>query len=178
MDKLRYLADVVDTLQERIGRAVSWLLLAVALAGFAVAVLRYGFGVGAVWLQEAQVWLHGGLFLLAAGWTLLHDAHVRVDIWYRPAPPRRRALVDLLGSVFLLLPMSLTILWYSVPYVLQSWRRLEGSREAGGLPGLFLLKSVIPVFCVLLALQGLSLAVRSALRLRAGATGGHPEGSP
>lgn len=166
MDKLQRFVDHIDAGQQCLGRAVSWLLLAVALTGFAVAVLRYGFGIGAVWLQEAQLWLHGALLLLAAGWTLRHNAHVRVDIWYRQASAHRRALVDLLGSVLLLLPMTLTILWYSVPYVLQSWRQLEGSREAGGLPGLFLLKSVIPLFCLLLALQGLSLAARSALRLR------------
>lgn len=175
MDKLRCLADLVDRFQERFGRAVSWLLLAVVLSGFAAAVLRHVFGIGAIWLQEAQLWLHGSLFLLAAGWTLRHDGHVRVDVWYRSAPSRSRALVDLLGSVLLLLPLSLTLLWYALPYVTESWRRLEGSREAGGLPGVFLLKSVVPIFCVLLALQGLALAVRSALRLRSPDAGPDPK---
>ncbi len=166
MDKLRRVAALIDTVQERVGRTVRWFLLAVALTGVVVAVLRYAFGIGAVRLQEAQLWLHGSLFLLAAGWTLRHDGHVRLDIWYRTAPPRRRAVVDLLGALFLLLPASLTLFWLSLPYALESWRRLEGSREAGGLPGLFLLKTVIPAAFLLLALAGLAQAIRALSVLR------------
>lgn len=160
----------VDALNERIGRAVSWLTLAMVAVTFLVAVMRYGFTWGRVWIQESYVWMHGIVFMLGAGYTLLHDGHVRVDILYRPAPLRRRALVDLLGALLLALPMVVTVFVVSWPYVLESWLKLETSREAGGLPGLFLLKTVILLFCLLVGLQTLSLAVKAWLALR-----GRPE---
>jgi TRAP-type mannitol/chloroaromatic compound transport system permease small subunit len=103
--------------------------------------------------------------MVGAGYTLLHDGHVRVDIFYRTASIRKKALVDLFGSLVLLLPVLVLVWVQAWPYVLDSWARLEESREAGGLPGLFLLKSVILVFCITLGLQGLSLAGRSILIL-------------
>jgi TRAP-type mannitol/chloroaromatic compound transport system permease small subunit len=174
MDKRQAVLALIERLQERVGRAVRWLLFAVALSGFVVALLRYGVGIGAVWLQEAQLWLHASLVLLAAGWTLQQDGHVRVDIWYRTAPPHRRALADLLGALLLLVPATLTLFWLSLPYALESWRRLEGSREAGGLPALFLLKSVIPMAFLLLAAAGLAQAIRAWGALRRRETGQEP----
>ncbi len=155
----------VDALNEAVGRAVAWLTLVMVLTTLTVVVLRYAFGVGFVWLQESYVWMHGVVFMLGAGYTLLTDGHVRVDVLYRPASRRWRALVDLLGTLVLLLPTLGLVAWTSWPYVLDSWQRLEVSREAGGLPGLFLLKSVLLAFCLLLGLQGLSLAGRSVLTL-------------
>lgn len=166
MDKLEAFARGVDALNERIGRAVSWLTLAMVLVTFFVAVMRYGFAWGRVWIQESYVWMHGIVFMIGAGYTLLHNGHVRVDIFYRPASLRYRALVDLFGSLLLLLPMVVTVFVVSWPYVLESWLKLETSREAGGLPGLFLLKTVILLFCVLVGLQGLSLAAKAYLALR------------
>ncbi len=156
---------LVDGLNEAVGRAVSWLTLAMVLVTFVVVVLRYVFSVGFVWLQESYIWMHGVVFMAGAGFTLLKDGHVRVDILYRTAHPRTRAWVDLAGSLLLLLPLVVLVWEVSFPYVAAAWARLEGSREAGGLPGLFLLKSVLLVFCVLLGLQALSLAARSALTL-------------
>ena len=155
----------VDRLNDVIGRAVSWLCLALVITTGAVVVLRYAFSVGFVWLQESYVWMHAVIFMVGAAYTLLHDGHVRVDVFYRGASPRYRAWVDLLGSLLLLLPVVLVIAYMSLGYVNDSWVRLEASREAGGLPGLFLLKSVILIFCLLLTLQGLSLAGRSFLVL-------------
>jgi TRAP-type mannitol/chloroaromatic compound transport system permease small subunit len=173
MQMVAALVRRIDRLNEAIGRAVAWLSLAmVLLAGFVV-VARYGFAWGRVWLEESYVWLHGVLFMLAAGYTLRHDAHVRVDIFYRPAGARFKAWVDLLGSLFLLAPVIGFAAAVSFPYVRQSWLGLEASREAGGLPGLFLLKTVILLFCGLILLQGLALAGRSLLVLR-----GHPEFAP
>jgi TRAP-type mannitol/chloroaromatic compound transport system permease small subunit len=163
----------VDRLNDVIGRGVSWLTLAMVLVTFAVVVLRYGFSLGWVWLQESYVWLYALVFMLGAGYTLLHDGHVRVDIFYRPASIRFQAIVNLCGSLFLLLPMIITVAWVSIPYVVASWEQLEGSREAGGLEGLFLLKSVLLVFCLLVGLQGLAMAGRSVLILT-----GHPEFAP
>jgi TRAP-type mannitol/chloroaromatic compound transport system permease small subunit len=110
--------------------------------------------------------MHGAVFMLAAAYTLLHDGHVRVDIFYGSAGYRYKAWVNLCGVLFMLLPMMAIVFWFSIPYVAASWERLEMSREAGGLPGLFLFKTIIPIFCVLVVLQGLSLAGRSILVLR------------
>ncbi len=161
---------LVDAINERVGRATAWLTLAMVLVCFLVVVLRYLFGVGWVWMQESYVWLHGIVFTVAAGYTFLHGGHVRVDIFYREAGLRRRALTDLWGALLLLVPFVVLITVVSVPYVAGSWGVLETSREAGGLPGLFLLKTALLVFCALLGLQGLSLAARSVLVLK-----GHEE---
>jgi len=156
----------IDRLNDVIGRAVAWLTLAMVLTTFFVVVARYGFAWGRVWIQESYVWMHGAVFMLAAAYTLLHDGHVRVDVFYRPASERFKAWVNLVGVFVLLLPTVLVVLWYTIPYVQSSWVRLEMSREAGGLKGLFLYKTIIPIFCVLMALQGLALAGRSILVLR------------
>ncbi len=155
----------IDRLNDAIGRGVAWLTLAMVLIAFSVVVLRYVYAIGWVWMQESYIWLHGIVFMLGAGYTLLHHGHVRVDILYRPAGARTKAWVDLLGSGLLLLPMVALVLLVSLDYVAASWVKLEESREAGGMPGLFLLKSVIPAFCILLGLQGLALAGRSLLVL-------------
>jgi len=135
------------------------------LITFAVVILRYVYAIGWVWMQESYVWLHGIVFMVGAGYTLLHDGHVRVDIIYRPRDYRYKAVIDILGSIFLLLPLVALVFAISFDYVADSWLRLEESREAGGLPGLFLLKSVLLVFCLLLGLQGVALAGRSLLAL-------------
>lgn len=160
----------IDRLNEIVGQAMAWLLLAVVGVVFLVVVLRYGFSWGRVWLQESYVWLHATAFMLGAGYTLRHDGHVRIDVFYGRADPRRRAWVDLLGGALLLLPFVAYLLVLSLPYVRASWRQWEHSREAGGLPGVFLLKTVIPVFALLLLLQGLSLMGKAWLRL-----GGRPD---
>lgn len=152
-------------MNEMIGRGIAWLTLAMVLIGFLVVMLRYVFNIGFVWMQESYVWLHGVIFMVAAGYTLLHDGHVRVDIFYRPASIRAKAWVDLVGALVLLLPVLVLVWQQAWPYVLDSWARLEESREAGGMPALYLLKSVILVFCLTMGLQGLSLAGRSILIL-------------
>jgi TRAP-type mannitol/chloroaromatic compound transport system permease small subunit len=170
MDVLAALVRAIDRVNEAIGRAVSWLSLAMVLIACFVVVARYGFAWGRVWLQESYVWLHAILFMLGAGYTLRHDGHVRVDIFYRPANERFKAWVDLLGALLLLAPVALLVVFVSWPYVVQSWLGLEASREAGGLPALYLLKTVILLFCGLILAQGLALAGRSLLVLM-----GHPE---
>ena len=163
----------VDALNDWIGRCVSWLTLAMVLVTCLVVILRYGFSIGWVWMQESYVWMHGLVFMLGAAYTLLHEGHVRVDIFYRPASARYQALVNLCGSLLLIMPVVALVAWESYPYVMASWSKLESSREAGGLEGLYLLKTVLLVFCVLVGLQALSMAARSALILS-----GHPEFIP
>ncbi|MDA1324285.1 MAG: TRAP transporter small permease subunit [Proteobacteria bacterium] len=175
MNALAGLVRTIDKLNDVVGRGVAWLTLAMVLVTFSVVVLRYVFSVGFVSMQESYVWLHGIVFMLGAGYTLRHDGHVRVDIFYRPASERHKAWVDLFGVVALLLPLIIVSMIFSWEYVIKSWAGLEGSREAGGLPGLYMLKSIIWCFCVLMALQALSLAGRSILILSGKSDGPVPD---
>ena len=159
------LADTIDRLTTLIGRAAAWLCLFIVVAQFTVVLMRYGFGTGSAKLTESIVYAHAALFMLAAAWTLRDGRHVRVDIFYADAEPRRKALVDLLGALFLLMPFALSLLILSLPYVARSWSILERSRETSGLPFVYLLKTLIPVFALLLVLQGISQAIRAASAL-------------
>jgi TRAP-type mannitol/chloroaromatic compound transport system permease small subunit len=157
---------MVDGMNERIGRLIAWLALFMVLLQFVIVVLRYVFGLGSVIAQEAMIYMHATLFLAGASYALLHDGHVRCDIFYRDASPRTRALIDLGGVALFLLPMCIVIFWVSWPYVANAWAVLEGSPEGDlGIPAIFLLKSVILVFAFLLGLQAVSMAIHAALRL-------------
>lgn len=160
------LAERIDRLNSGVGRAVSWLALAMVVVQFAVVLARHVFGLSSILAQETVLYMHGALFMLAAAWTLAANAHVRVDIFYREAAPRRRALVDLIGAVLLLLPVCAAIAWAAWPYVAQAWAVREGSRETSGLPGVYLLKTVILVFAAQMALQAAAMALRSLAVLR------------
>jgi TRAP-type mannitol/chloroaromatic compound transport system permease small subunit len=165
-DRLAATAARIERLIAALGRAVSWLALAIVLMQFAVVVLRYALGLGSLWLSEAVIYGHAALFMLAAAWTLQRDGHVRVDIFYAGASPRRKALVDLLGALLLLLPFMAVIAWFALPYVARSWTILERSREASGLPLVYLLKTLIPLFALTMALQGLAQVFRALQVLR------------
>jgi TRAP-type mannitol/chloroaromatic compound transport system permease small subunit len=133
------------------------------LVQFALVLMRYVFGTGSLFMQESLIYAHAMLFMMAAAWTLADDRHVRVDIFYAAASRRAKAAIDLFGVVFFLLPMCALLWWVGYPYVARSWQVLEGSRETSGIPAVFLLKTFILVFVVTLALQGLVLALRSAV---------------
>lgn len=169
-------------MNEAFGRFLSWSMLLLVLLTLLVALLRYGFAVGWVWMQDGYLWLFGASFMLGAGYTLLHDAHVRVDFIYVARGPRYRAVIDLAGSLLFLLPMTAAIFWLSFPYAYDSWARLEGALDAGGLQPVYLIKSVLLVSCIPLGAQGIALAIRSYLTLTAGpaASSEKPadEGSP
>lgn len=160
--RLIRLADRIDRVHAMIGRGAAWLCLFVVLVQFVVVVLRYGFGIGSIWLTESILYGHAALFMLAAAWTLGAGGHVRVDVFYAEASPRRRAQIDLCGALLLLLPFMAVLLWFSLPYVCRSFAILERSREASGLPGVFLLKTLIPLFALMMALQGIAQAIRAA----------------
>ncbi len=138
------------------GRTASWLSLFLVLVTFSVVVLRYLFDSGSIALQESMTYLHACVFLLGMAYTLQQDAHVRVDIFYSRFSETGKAWVDLIGACFFLLPFMLFLSWVSWQYVTDSWKVLEGSREAGGLPGVYLLKSLILVMAALLTLQTLT----------------------
>lgn len=166
-------ARILETVSEQVGRLVAWLTLAMVLVMFTVVVLRYAFDFGRIYLQESVTWMHAAVFMLGAAYTLRHEGHVRVDIFYRRFSPRTRAWVDLLGTLVLLLPVSLYLLWTGWDYVASSWSMREGSLQTGGLAAVYLLKSLLLAMPALLLLQGLAmmllrLAIILGLRSEAG----------
>ena len=157
--------QVIDSLNERVGRFVSWLTLALVLVTFCIVVLRYLFNLSWVMMQESIIYLHALIFMLGAAYTLKHEGHVRVDIIYQRCTPVVKAWIDLLGTLCLLLPVAGFILWISWEYVIDSWDILERSRNSGGLPFVYLLKSCLLIMSGLLILQGLSLLMGKILYL-------------
>ena len=149
---------------ESIGRAVAWLVPLMVAATVVVVVLRYLFNTGAIALQEAVTYMHGAVFMLGAAATMRADGHVRVDFWYRRQRAARRAWIDGLGHLFLLLPVCALILSSSWDYVLLSWRVREVSTEPGGIPAVFALKTLIPLFAVTLIGYGVANGARHARR--------------
>ena len=130
-----------------------------------VVVLRNAFNTGSIVLQETVIYLHALVFMLGIPYTLKHDGHVRVDVLRARFSPATRLKIEIAGHVLLLLPVSIAVLVLSLPYVAASWRVLEGSSEAGGIPAVFLLKTLIPLSATLLALQGAAELTRSVIAL-------------
>jgi TRAP-type mannitol/chloroaromatic compound transport system permease small subunit len=167
--RLQTIATLLDRFADATGRLIAWLTLGMVLITFTVVILRKLFETGSIALQESVTYLHASVFMLGAAYTLKHDGHVRVDILYQKFTPRTRAWVDLLGTLLLLFPVCLFIFFSSLEYVIASWSLLEGSREADGLDGVFLLKTAIPVMALLLLLQGCSIVLHKLLLIA-----GHP----
>ncbi len=155
------LSNIARQLAIRVGTGVMWLILVMALVQFTIVILRYVFGISFIWMQESILYLHGAVFLLAAGYALTTDDHVRVDLFYREASETRKAWVNLFGTYGLLIPVCFLILWAGAPYVFASWDATEGSNESSGVQLLFILKSLIPAFAVFMLLAGVDLANRS-----------------
>ena len=165
MKWLARFVEAVGRLNAFVGHALAWLALAAVVLCFTVVVQRYAFSTTHLWMQDLYVWLNGAMFMAVAGYTLLIDGHVRVDITYRPAPVRRKAVMDLIGVLLFLLPFCAVVWIWGFEYVERSWMLREGSPNPGGMPGLYVLKTFILVFAVLVALQGLAMLARSILVL-------------
>ncbi len=165
LDLLAGIARYIDALNEWCGRLIAWLTGFMVVVTFLIVILRYMFNIGWIAMQESVVFMHALVFLIGAAYTLKHDAHVRVDIFYRSMSRYYRAWVDLLGCLLLLFPVCIYIFWFSFDYVSSAWRLLEGSREAGGLPGVYLLKTSILIMAALLILQGISQCLHSILAI-------------
>jgi TRAP-type mannitol/chloroaromatic compound transport system permease small subunit len=153
------LARGLQALNVWVAQLVAWLLVALVLVFITVVVLRYGFGIGSILLQEVAIYLHATAFMLAAAGTLALDGHVRVDAFSTRFSPALRRGVELSGHLLLLLPFATFLLWASWGYVAESWRLREGSADAGGLPFVYLLKTVIPLLSLQLILQALASAL-------------------
>jgi TRAP-type mannitol/chloroaromatic compound transport system permease small subunit len=171
MHFLHACVHTIDAFTDRCGRLLAWLTLGMAVITALIVVLRYGFNIGSIMAQESVIYMHGALFLLGAGYALKAGAHVRVDIFYRNFDPRTKAWVNSLGGIVFLLPLCVFILVSSWDYVSESWGMRESSPEPGGIPAVYLLKSLLPLAAINLALQGVAEILRSALLLAQGETG-------
>ena len=165
------IADVIDRSNDFMGRCMATLTLAMVLVTVVIVVLRYGFSIGFIWMQESVRFMHGFVFLLCAAYTLLHNGHVRVDVFYLKMTPKKKSMVDIFGTVFFLIPVCSVIMIYSWDYILNSWREMEGSLEERGLHAVFLLKTCIWIFAISMILQGLSLIIRSLKVIRESSNG-------
>ncbi|SLN65364.1 Tripartite ATP-independent periplasmic transporters, DctQ component [Pseudoruegeria aquimaris] len=157
---MEQLANALDKVNIGVAHVVRWLALAMMLVQFGIVVGRYTFGVNSIAVQESVLYMHAALFMLAAGYTLLVDKHVRVDVFYAKATPEMRRRIDIFGHLFLLMPSMIALIYWSWPSVRNSWAILEGPISVGGIEAVFLLKSLIPAFCVLVMLQSLALLIR------------------
>ena len=154
------LADAIDQMNRAIASVVRWRALIMVLVQFCSVIGRYVFGYNAIAAQESVLYMHARLFMLGAGFTLLVGKHVRVDVFYAKVSDAARRRIDILGHIFLLMPSMTALLYWSWPSVRNSWKILEGPISVGGIEAVFLLKSLIPAFCILILMQSLSILIR------------------
>ena len=157
--------STIDRITDMTGRMVSWLTLVLVLVTMVTVVLRYYFESGSIALQESITYLHGLVFMLGIAFTLQRGGHVRVDIFYRGFSPSGKALVDLVGGLVFLLPVSLLIFIFSWDYVAASWAIGETSEERSGIAGIYLLKTLLLLMPATLLLQGVAEILKNALVL-------------
>lgn len=148
--------SLLDNITEWTGRLVSWLTLFMVLTVILVLILRNWFDLSAIALQESVTYMHAAVFMLGAAFALKHNDHVRVDVFYQNFSPRKKAIVNMLGFLLLLLPVCLFIFIYCKDYVLFSWALMEDSNQPGGIPFMYLLKSLLLAMPIALIVQGLA----------------------
>lgn len=160
--------NLLDRISNATGKVTSWLTLIMVIVTSVIVVMRYVFDAGFIWLQESVIWMHAAVFMVGAAYTLFHEEHVRVDIFYRRMSTRGQAIVDFLGVVFFLLPLCGFLAFKAYDFAFVSWSIHETSREPGGLPYPMIpvLKSIVIVMPIMVALQGVSLMQRSLAALR------------
>ncbi|MEW6982325.1 TRAP transporter small permease subunit [Colwelliaceae bacterium 6471] len=164
-ESLGRIVAFIDGVTERLGKAIAWLTLLMVLLTFTIVVLRYVFNLGWIGMQESVLYLHGIVFMLGAGYTLKSDGHVRVDIFYQNFTERKKAYINFLGTLFLLMPVCVFIFVISIDYVQVSWQILEQSSEAGGLPIVYLSKSLLLLLPFTLLLQGVAELLRNIVTI-------------
>jgi TRAP-type mannitol/chloroaromatic compound transport system permease small subunit len=162
---LKLVSGAIDRSNELIGRVVSWVSLLLVVVVFIDVVMRYAFRISFVFTQELEWHLFAFIFLIGAGYTLLHDGHVRVDIIYQRLGVKGRAWINLLGVLFFLIPGCLLVIITSWKFVGNSFSMLEGSPDPGGIPFRFIIKGTMTVGYILLLLQGLSMGLHALLQL-------------
>ena len=160
--------NLFDRISSITGQVIAWLTLAMVLLTAVIVVMRYVFDAGLIWMQESVIWMHAAVFMVGAAYTLLHEEHVRVDIFYRKMSARGQAIVDLVGAIVFLLPLCGFLALMAYDFAAVSWSIHESSREPGGLPYpmIPLLKSLVIVMPVAVALQGVSMMMRAVTTIR------------
>ena len=151
-----YYSNKIDSFHKWLMNKICWCLLLTTIFTFSVAILRYVFKLGWVWMQDSSIYLNAVLVALSAAYTLFQNEHVRVDIFYKSRSLADKARLDIYAFLLLFLPLVMTIFLISLPYVSRSWLILEDSVNIGGLHGVFLVKTLIPLLALSLFLQGLS----------------------
>jgi TRAP-type mannitol/chloroaromatic compound transport system permease small subunit len=165
VNMLKGFCGVIDRSNEAVGRMVSWVSLLLVLVVFVDVVMRYLFKTSFVFTQELEWHLFAFIFLIGAGYTLLHDGHVRVDIIYQRLGTRGRAWVNLIGVIFFLIPGCYLVISTSWNFVGNSFSMLEGSPDPGGIPYRFIVKGTMTVGYALLLLQGISMGLHALLQI-------------
>lgn len=158
-------SEKIDAFADLTGRLVAWLTLVMVFVTCLVVLARYLFNLGSIALQESVMYMHGAVFMLGIAYTLKDRAHVRVDVLFERFSERTRAIVDLAGTFVFLIPVAAFIFWTSLDYVSFSWSLRESSGQPGGLPGVFLLKTLIPLMAALLIVQGISEILKALMTL-------------
>ena len=165
MNALLSLSRAIDKLNERVGLTVSWLVLAAVLISAANAIVRKAFNVSSNSFLEIQWYLFSVVFLFCAGYTLLRNQHVRIDVIAGRLSPQAQAWIDILGTIFFLMPMALTIMWLSWPVFVQAYQRGEVSTNAGGLL-IWPARLLVPIGFFLLVIQGFSELIKRVAFLK------------
>lgn len=165
MNLLKNLSRFIDRINEWIGRGVAWVTLGLVVVIFFDVVMRYLFNTSFVFTQELEWHLFGFIFLIGAGYTLLHDGHVRVDIFYQRLGLRGRGWANFLGVILFLIPGCILVIETSWQFMLNSYAIMEGSPDPGGIPFRFVIKACIPIGFSLLLLQGISLGIHSLMQI-------------
>ncbi len=165
MNKIHNIIKYLDSFSEIIGKSAAYFSVLMVLVTCYVVISRYVFNTGSIAIQESVLYINAIVVFGSVGYTLKHNGHVRVDVIYGPSSLRYKSWVNLLGSIFLLMPVSIFILLYCWEYVMSSWAILEDSPEANGLPFVYLLKTIILLMCFFLILQGLVEILRNFCHL-------------
>ena len=157
--------ELINKVNITLGKFFSWSLLLMVILTFVIVILRYLFNIGFIWMQELVRYLYAAVFMLCAAYTLAKDEHVRVDIFYSKLKDRHKILINVIGALIFLIPVCVCILYYSFTYVINSWAQLEGSLEERGLHAVYLLKTLIWAFAVMLILQSIYVISQGSLKL-------------
>ena len=163
---LKKISTFINNLNLKIGELFSWLLLCMVLLTCLIVILRYLFNIGFIWMQELVRFFYAAVFMLCAAYTLVENAHVRVDIFYSKMSEKNKNLVNILGSIFFLIPVCFITFFYSFSYVINSWMHLEGSLEERGLHAVFIMKTFIWLFSFMLFAQALSIIFSNINKIR------------
>ena len=166
MTNLKKIIFVIENITLKVGRTTSWLILFMTLIAFSVALLRYFFNIGFVWMQESYIWMHGLVFLLGSAYTLLDDKHVRVDIFYDKFSIKTKAIIQIITILFFVIPLSTLIVVEGLPFVEMSFLQNESSGDPGGLCCRWIIKSSMVVGFLVVLIQSITELKKAYIKLK------------